>query len=150
MAYITIRIKGTVQVAKALAARGGDVRQAAAAALYAEANNIMTASKRLVPVDLGALKGSGYVTLPEINGNHIELEMGYGGPAKDYALIQHERTDFRHPDGGQAKYLQAAVEAHADKLMARIAGLTKAAVMAASPIVIPPRQHPTDPNQGTK
>lgn len=73
--------------------------QAAAAAMYEDAEETMTISKGLVPVDTGVLRASGYVDQPEISSNNIIVRMGYGGAASSYALEQHERTDFHHTVG---------------------------------------------------
>lgn len=37
-------------------------------------------------------------------------------PEKNYALMQHERTDFRHPKGGEAKYLLNAIVAKENEI----------------------------------
>ena len=78
--------------------------------LYQEAETIMTRSKRdFVPVKDGTLRGSGFVDVPVIKGTAASVTMGYGGAASAYALIQHEALHFRHPNGGQAKYLEQPV-----------------------------------------
>ncbi len=83
--------------------------KALGAGVYALGNKIITNSKRRVPVDLGVLRGSGYATLPETKRLTAIVELGYGGPAKDYAIVQHENLHFQHPEGGEAKYLENAV-----------------------------------------
>lgn len=106
--------------AKALMELGG--------ALYLEGETIMELSKRRVPVDLGALKGSGFVETPEYSGHKAEVTLGYGGPAgyreavksgvpgelaakvPGYALLQHERTDYHHRGQGEPFYLATAVD----------------------------------------
>jgi hypothetical protein len=77
-----------------------------AAALYEVGQEVMTASKAIVPVDTGALKGSGYVSEPKISGAQVTVEIGYGGPSTPYAIRQHEDLSLRHPGGGQAKFLE--------------------------------------------
>lgn len=85
--------------------------QALAAALYEEAEAVMTASKEQhVPVDTGALRASGHVEPPRQVGNRTEITMGYGGPAAPYAVIVHEDLTKRHPVGG-AKYLEIPLRA---------------------------------------
>lgn len=122
------------------------VIQALGGGMYLEMGNVMTDSKREVPVDLGALKGSGYVTLPEVKGNQIIVEAGYGGPAKEYAVVQHEHTEYNHPDGGKAKYLQ-------DPMMRHKSSFAKKAVDFARRLFAlnagaPPGTHPINPYQG--
>ena len=77
-------------------------RRAAFAALNQAGERIMADSKELVPVDLGTLKASGHVTADESAG---VVTLGYGGPAADYAIVQHESLDFHHTTG-QAKFLE--------------------------------------------
>lgn len=85
-------------------------------ALFVEANDIMNKSKAQVPVLTGVLRGSGTVFQPVIRGNKVTIELGYGGAASAYAVIQHENVAYVHPRGGKAKYLQ-------DPLMAAIQGM---------------------------
>lgn len=89
----------TVRGAKALAAklRGLAARTPArvAAALYAEAELIMTRAKtEFIPVDLGTLRRSGKVHPPKITGRTIEVRLAVGDDASPYALAVHE-----HPSG---------------------------------------------------
>lgn len=94
-----------------------------AAALYEEAENIMGDSKEnYVPVDLGTLRSSGTVEQPEINGNSINVLLGFGGASAPYALRQHEDMSLKHDVGG-AKYLERpllkAVPGMAQRIAAR-------------------------------
>jgi hypothetical protein len=98
-------------------------QQAAKAALYQEGEAIMTESKRQCPVDLGNLRATGHVSQPEMQQGHITVTLAYGGPSATYAIVQHERLDFRHTVG-KAKYLEdpmlAAVNGMEARLRARI------------------------------
>ncbi len=99
-------------------------------------------AKELCPVDTGNLRDSAFTITPtlehtgvttdvdaqaralaEKNADQITAVVGFGGPSQVYALIQHERTDFRHKVG-QAKYLQTALanrqESLPDVLVARM------------------------------
>lgn len=58
---------------------------------------------RLAPVETGDLRGSAWYKVKKVGGGY-EATVGFTEP---YALIQHERLDFNHPKGGQAKYLEA-------------------------------------------
>jgi len=91
------------------------------AALYQEAQIEMTESKRRVPVEHGILKASGFVTFPENKGRNISVTLSYGGAAEAYAIVQHERLDFHHPLGGQAKYLESVLNESRPFMAARIA-----------------------------
>lgn len=89
---------------------------AAMRALKEEADAIMEESRNQVPVDTGTLKESAYVEEPQVAGNEIVVNFGYGGPndkvnpksgkpASEYAIYVHERTDLKHPTG-KAKFLE--------------------------------------------
>lgn len=97
---------------------------AMASALFIEAEAIMADSKELVPVDTGALRASGHVQHPKISAQGVEVEMGYGGAAEQYALIQHERLDYNHPSG-EAKFLEKPVLEHADGMAERLGASVK-------------------------
>jgi hypothetical protein len=88
----------------------------AAGVLKQRAFRIYEVSQRLVPVDLGALKASGFVSLPDIQGDWIEITIGYGGPAAPYAFYVHEDLEAFHDDG-QAKYLEIPFLAERDGMI---------------------------------
>lgn len=81
----------------------------AAQALYRLAEGVMTEAKVLCPVDTGALRASGHVEPPETEGTTVSVTMGFN---TEYALVQHERTDYHHVVG-QAKYLETPLKASA-------------------------------------
>lgn len=116
-----LALRGTDELQAALAALGPRALQAAAAALFREGEAIMAVSKGLVPLDTGTLMNSGHVELPEIQGETVVVTLAYGGPAEAYAVVQHERLDFIHPNGRQAKYLEQPVLQAAAGLEARLA-----------------------------
>jgi len=84
---------------------GDRVLRALAAEVYREGTNIIAASQPLVPVATGTLRGTAYVTIPDIQGNKVTVHIGYGGPSAPYALYVHENMMAHHPVG-QAKYLE--------------------------------------------
>ena len=61
----------------------------------------------LAPVDTGDLRGSAYSEVKKLEG-----EVGFTEP---YALRQHEDVSFRHPRGGQAKYLEQPYKENRNK-----------------------------------
>jgi len=102
-------------------------------AMYAEAELIMTAAKKLTPVGGGAysprdphpgtLRASGHVVPPVITGADVLITLGFGGAASAYARAQHYREDYRHAVG-QALYLEtpfvAAAAGIGDRIAARV------------------------------
>jgi hypothetical protein len=66
----------------------------------------------LAPVETGDLRGAAYA---EVHG--MDGEVGFALP---YALAQHEGLTFKHPKGGQARYLAQPFEENVDKYKAYI------------------------------
>ena len=104
-----IRIDGLDELQAKLKAAGKRAPVHLAGPLKLEGELIMTKSKQITPVDLGTLRASGVVHRPDISRTKVTVEMGYGGAAAAYALIQHERTDYTHTVGA-AKFLEKPVK----------------------------------------
>lgn len=106
------RLVGVPSFQHALALAPERVKRALGSGLYLVGNNVMTASKAIVPVKWGVLKGSGYVTPPKEDGQGVFVELGYGGPAQAYAVRIHE-TPYehgKHDCGGGWKYLEKPMQ----------------------------------------
>lgn len=117
---MTVHLIGEERLVRVLAALD-DAETALGRALYEEANRIFNESQALVPVDTGALRSSGQVTLPQQGASGVQVTIGYGGAAAPYAIYVHERMELNHPNGGQAKYLEEPVMAAADGIADRLA-----------------------------
>lgn len=93
------------------------------AELYQFANEVMSESKRVVPVDTGALMSSGQVALPQVNGREISVTLGYGNQSVGYALYVHENMNpnvhWTRPGSGP-KYLETPLKAKQGELGPRI------------------------------
>lgn len=114
-------LSGQGQLRAALRAEGDKALHALGGALYREGSEIIGVSQdQYAPVDVGVLRSSGFVDLPEYSGTHVSVQIGYGGAAEDYALVQHERLDFHHTVG-QAKYLERPMLEAENGLEARLA-----------------------------
>lgn len=111
-------------------------QDALARALYREANEIMKKSVRdYVPIDNGFLRGSAAVGTPvKMANGGVRVDMGYGGAAKAYAVVQHEDETLSHPPKnprrtgtkatsrpGRAKYLKLAFDERAPKVPMNLA-----------------------------
>ena len=96
------------------------VLDAAADALVVEGNEAMVDAKQQTPVDLGVLRASGTVFPVERSRTGASIELGFGGAASGYAVVQHERLDYHHPTG-KAKFLEDPVLKHATTLGRTIA-----------------------------
>lgn len=113
-------VTGLESVLSRLRSVADRVPHVAAEALRAEAEIEMTEAKRRTPVDTGALRASGHVSDPEIDGKNISVSLGFGGPAADYAFYVHEDLDAFHPVG-QAKYLESVLDESRPHLAKRVA-----------------------------
>ena len=119
----TICIEGAQGIIKAFRVLSRRYRAAFGSALYMQAQVIMAQSKRLVPVDTGRLRATGYVGPPESRGLFkMVVQLGYG---TEYALPVHENEDARHTPGLTAKFLEKPANDAAPKAARRIAIWTK-------------------------
>lgn len=99
-------LKGVSEVQKRAKAHVDAKVKAGAGALYELAEEVIAASQPLVPVEFGILKNSRFVKKPVIRGENASVQLGYGGQAEAYAVVQHEDLTLNHPNGGQAKFLE--------------------------------------------
>lgn len=102
---LELSIEGIPQVQAELARLAARAKPIAATQLAIEAEVIMAESKQQVPVDTGVLRASGHVLPANVNGDDVEVTLGYGGAAEAYAVIQHENLNYRHTVGN-AKFLE--------------------------------------------
>ena len=86
---------------------------------------IFDTSQVLVPVDKGRLKRSGFIeTRRGVRG--VSASVGYAKSGRPhYAVLVHERLEFQHAAGTQAKFLEEAVNRHVDEIGPRIATYLK-------------------------
>lgn len=103
----TLRVEGAPALLAALKKAQRNWPDAFAAALYRLGVSIASEALPRTPVEFGLLRASHYVSPPR-NAKEPSVEVGFG---TRYAIVQHEATGFRHPRGGQAKFLRAAVDA---------------------------------------
>ena len=87
---IKIEITNLKDFEKKMNAFPGQVVEEAALVLREEAEEVMTRSKELVPVDTGTLRSTGHVPPTRRERNTVEVDMAYGGPAAAYAVHVHE------------------------------------------------------------
>jgi hypothetical protein len=95
---------------------------AAGAALYQEGMDLWNASVKRAPVEFGVLRNSAYVSPPTQRGANVTVEVGFG---TEYAIPQHERLDYQHPRGGEAKYLATSIAVAQGGALARLAERTR-------------------------
>jgi hypothetical protein len=85
--------------------------------------------------DTGALKASGTVADPTINGFVAMTQISYGGPGQGftrtpstYAIKVHEDTTMRHPRGGQSHYLSQPLFEMTHGMLDRLADALRVAL----------------------
>lgn len=101
-----VRMIGLSALAKQYGRAGMGTQTALRQAVFMEANEVLNESKKLVPVDTGALKNSGRVEQPRVDGRGVSVEVTYGGAAAPYALYVHEDPDASHAAGKTYKFLE--------------------------------------------
>ncbi|MEU6535509.1 hypothetical protein [Streptomyces sp. NPDC047000] len=92
-----------------------ELRRGAARGLYIAAEHVLGESKNVVPLDESPLMHSGTASVDE---GSLTAMVSYDTP---YAVIQHERLDFRHAPGRTAKYLEGPVNRNGPTVQALIA-----------------------------
>jgi hypothetical protein len=66
----------------------------------------------------GSLRASGRLFIERV-GKIVKAIFSFGGPAIDYAVVQHERLDYLHTTG-QAKYVESVLDESAPHIMNRL------------------------------
>lgn len=146
-----MEVRGGPELQKALASVRGVFPSALAAALYRFGIAIASNALPRTPVEYGLLRASHYVSPPK-DEDRPSVEVGFG---TRYAVAQHEGAHLRHPRGGQAFYLQNAVDAlspRALQLLARdivrLALPSVGAVAGGRKFGVTPSGMPTRPKYG--
>jgi hypothetical protein len=92
-------MKGVKEMTSLLKQVAAEFPDRVAAAMYVEAQHIMTEAKRRCPVSPhgGTLRASGMVSEPERSGERISVTLSFGGAASDYAIAVHEHLSEHSP-----------------------------------------------------
>lgn len=106
-------MSGLVPVSKIMA----KIRAGEMPGLEDAARKVAEQSDRNVPTDTGGLKESRRI---ESHPDRLTVEISYGKGLNDpRAVINHEKTEIHHDDGG-AKYLERAMASELPKVRAAI------------------------------
>lgn len=142
---VKVKLEGEKEVIAKLKKLKKAYPEATAAALYQEGFGIGALAQDKAPLDEGLLEKSMYVAPPTLDDDEPTVEIGFG---TQYAVIQHERTDFHHPKKGEAKYLEKAAYERAAGMLRRLAKrIVELASKGIGVKAIPP-QAPTSPPGG--
>lgn len=117
---MNITIKGMPELQKLLKIMPGNTNDAVHKELQKITLDLQGKAQRLAPIDLGDLRGSAFAEVDGLDG-----VVGFTEP---YALRVHEGVGFRHPKGGEAKYLETPYKENADKYADAIGKAAKKAV----------------------
>lgn len=99
------------EIARRLNAEVKNVKKATAFGMAYALEPILEHSQKIVPVDTGKLKRSGFIEVREtVSGPKAVIGYAkYGSP--HYAAMVHEMLSMRHKPGKSAKFLEIAVHA---------------------------------------
>lgn len=98
------------------------LRQGAARGLLLASEYVLQQSNDVVPLDESPLMQSGTASVDEAS---LTGMVSYDTP---YAVIQHERLDFRHAPGRTAKYLENSLNGARTEVAAIIAAQVRRAM----------------------
>lgn len=130
---MTFVIKGFEKLQAQLRKLPKEMLDATAAGQFNAAQEIMALAKSRAPFEHGTLEESAYVADPRYGSASATVEMGFGGDAGPYMLMQHENMEYQHPGEksqtsdpgraaqGQAKFLESAINDSEEDARAAIA-----------------------------
>ena len=98
------------ELQRALRTAGPRAMRDVGAAMWQQANLVFNASQNSVPVDTGALKGSGTLDVNR-SGARMEATIAYGSVAVQYASIVHEAPETTNFTEGGPKFVERPLEA---------------------------------------
>lgn len=109
MANFNLSIEGLDRLNTQLDEMIAKIRKGAEKGVYRHGSSVLAKADERVPVDTGALKSTGKVTLPEWSGDSVGVTVGYGDESVSYALAVHENMNpnvkWNRPGSGP-KYLE--------------------------------------------
>ena len=91
------------------------VRKAAADGMRDAAEHLLEYANRTVPLEEGTLMRSGQA---DVDAETLEASVSYDQP---YAVVQHERLDFKHDPGRRAKWLELSLNEREEPIQRYIA-----------------------------
>lgn len=92
-----------------------NVRKAAADGMRDAAEHLLEYANRTVPIEESTLMRSGQA---DVDPETLEASVSYDTP---YAVVQHERLDFKHDPGRRAKWLELSLNEREEPLQRYIA-----------------------------
>lgn len=121
-----MQLDGLAELERELERRLQAIAAHADRAMGENALHLAGESARRAPIDSGDLRGAHDVRRLDAG----SYEVGVYSATLDnpiYPIVQHERLDFRHPKGGQAKFLESAFAEHTERYLAHVADAVRKA-----------------------
>lgn len=106
------RVTGLNKVLNNLNSQITRIEGAAMAGLYEAGLGIEAVAKKRAPIEFNNLRPSGYTR--RVTDGSAAVEVGF---TEAYAVYVHEDLEANHPRGGQAKYLQSAVDDNRERIV---------------------------------
>lgn len=107
---------------------------------------VMLDAKARAPKDTRAMALSGYVAKPQMfSGGGTRVESGFGGDSEQYVVRQHEDTRLNHPNGGEAKFFQNALDAGTSQIKATIDKWVRHLLVTGELLPFPEKRVPESP-----
>lgn len=113
---VTAELEGLEELTRIFNDKLKKVKRYTAKAMQDVTLDLRSKSVQLAPIETGDLRGSGYSSVSE-NGDTVVGEVGF---AEEYAWQQHEDLSYKHPLGGQAKYLEQPFDENAEKYITHL------------------------------
>lgn len=129
-----VEVTGVAQALKRLHVAKGETARGMERGLTKAALRLLALSQRVVPVDTGNLKGSGFVR-KQGSGFSTECMVGY---STDYAVFVHENLEARHAPGTYAKFVERPMRENARLLGEIIRGEAAKGSRGTMPNVVAP------------
>lgn len=79
-----------------------EIEKAAQDGMREAGKAVLKRARELSPTDSGESDRSGFVVVDDLT-----VQVGFKSPV---SRLQHENLDYEHPNGGQAKFLELAVD----------------------------------------
>jgi len=114
-----MKLRGLDEMTANLKRIGASAHEQTKTALEAEATRLLDEAKSRTPVDTGALRDSGRVTLVE-SGTTVKATISFGDEAVDYAVEVHENLEAHH-ETGEAKFLEKTMNEESVNVAANLA-----------------------------
>lgn len=121
---MSFKLEGADALEAQLAKAAKGAREGAARGLELGARQVLDVSNSQVPHEQGDLERDGAAS---VDSTTLKSAVSYGRNAEtaDYAVPQHERMDYRHDPGRNAKYLENAFNSEAGVVSQIIAEQTR-------------------------